>query len=151
MDLKIFCIIFSITNGIVAQINTPSDYFKACLNLKHSWNKFHTDLAQEPIHPLTSDIQIDIRNGLPLDKPPCRSYQCLRRNEDLNLDKLRSFQCYEDIDCAPDISNMICTNHSISNNQGVRYCSCPLGYAYSTVECRCQKAELCWSSQVNDL
>jgi len=47
---------------------------------------------------------------------------------------------------ANEISAMICSNHSISSANS-KYCSCPQGYAYSTVECRCKPAELCWSSE----
>lgn len=119
------------------------NYFKACLHFQQSWQTQQQSF--QPSHPLSKHPIRD--NQVPL----CRSYQCLMLSDTLDLQKLRQFKCYHDSDCAQDVSGMICSNHSLlsSWNSDVKYCSCPPGYAYSTVECRCKPAELCWSSKVS--
>ena len=42
---------------------------------------------------------------------------------------------------------MVCTNYS-NLQSSVKYCNCPPGYAYNTNDCKCEPAELCWSSTV---
>lgn len=138
-------------NTIKADQDTTLSYFKACLHFQQSWQNQQNQQSFQPSHPLSKPTAAQTQNHVPL----CRSYQCLMLSDILDLQKLRQFQCYEDSDCAQDISGMICSNHSqllsSLDNSDVKYCSCPPGYAYSTVECRCKPAELCWSSQVSIL
>lgn len=136
MDLRIsllICLLLTLTS---AQ-NSARDYFKTCLVEKdqsgHQIFKAPAASALGPQRP-------------PKSRKTCRSYQCLMQSETLDLEKLKLFQCTSDYECANDISGMICSNHSIASEQ--KYCSCPYGYAYSTLNCRCQRAELCWSNQV---
>ena len=126
--------------------NSPRDYFKACQRYEQSYKQFNSE-SQAPGAPLAIN---SVRNSIKSQKmaPPCRSYKCLIHSDTLDLEKLRDFKCVEDSDCAPGISGMICSNHSISSAHSPKYCSCPPGEAYSTTECQCKKAELCWSSQV---
>ena len=77
-----------------------------------------------------------------------RTYQCLRHNAELNLEKLRDLQCIDDNDCGTDISQMICTNYTRSSL--TKYCSCPPGYAYNTNECKCMPAEICCTNSVSN-
>ena len=77
----------------------------------------------------------------------CRTYKCLRQSDTLDLDKLSDFKCFDDNDCANDLSGMVCTNYSHLQSS-VKYCNCPPGYAYNTNDCKCEPAELCWSSKV---
>ena len=77
----------------------------------------------------------------------CRTYKCLRQSDTLDLDKLSDFKCFDDNDCANDLSGMVCTNYSHLQSS-VKYCNCPPGYAYNTNDCKCEPAELCWSSTV---
>ena len=131
MDLRLLILLlFTLTS---AQ-NSPRDYFKNCL-------VFQDQSGQQSFKaPLASAPKTEKK------KRPCRSYQCLMQSETLDLEKLKFFQCTSDYECANDVSGMICSNHSIASEQ--KYCSCPYGYAYSTQNCRCQRAELCWSNQV---
>ena len=77
-----------------------------------------------------------------------RTYQCLRHNAELNLEKLRDLRCTDDNDCGTDISQMICTNYTRSSL--TKYCSCPPGYAYNTNECKCMPAEICCTNSVSN-
>ena len=77
-----------------------------------------------------------------------RTYQCLRHNAELNLEKLRDLKCIDDNDCGTDISQMICTNYTRSSL--TKYCSCPPGYAYNTNECKCMPAEICCTNSVSN-
>ena len=77
----------------------------------------------------------------------CRTYKCLRQSNTLDLEKLSDFKCFDDNDCANDLSGMVCTNYS-NLQSSVKYCNCPPGYAYNTNDCKCEPAELCWSSTV---
>ena len=136
MDLRIsllLCLLFTLTS---AQ-NSPRDYFKTCLVEKdQSGQQIFKAPAASALGPQRPQKS----------RKTCRSYQCLMQSETLDLEKLKLFQCTSDYECANDISGMICSNHSIASEQ--KYCSCPYGYAYSTLNCRCQRAELCWSNQV---
>ena len=133
MEIRILFLFLALTS---AQ-NTPSEYFKACLVNKD----INSEDLRAPTHPLRQNSVRDT-----VKKRPCRSYQCLKQNELLDLDKLKSVRCQSDFQCSNDISGMICSNHSIATEQ--KYCSCPYGYAYSTLECRCKPAELCWNDKV---
>ena len=136
MDLRIsllICLLLTLTS---AQ-NSPRDYFKTCLVEKdQSGQQIFKAPAASALGPQRPQKS----------RKTCRSYQCLMQSETLDLEKLKLFQCTSDYECANDISGMICSNHSIASEQ--KYCSCPYGYAYSTLNCRCQRAELCWSNQV---
>ena len=131
MDLRLLILLLF---TLCSAQNSPRDYFKNCL-------VFQDQSGQQSFKaPLASAPKTEKK------KRPCRSYQCLMQSETLDLEKLKFFQCTSDYECANDVSGMICSNHSIASEQ--KYCSCPYGYAYSTQNCRCQRAELCWSNQV---
>ena len=123
-------------------------FFPACQHFQQSYNQFNSEQSQAPSAPIA--INTVRKNNFQEKMAPCRSYKCLKQSDSLDLEKLRDFSCVTDSDCANDISAMICSNHSISSANS-KYCSCPPGYAYSTVECRCKPAELCWSSEVSIL
>jgi len=158
MDLKIsrnsikqnFMFIFLVNNIIHVQTeainnsNSPRDYFIACQHFQQTYNQFNSEQAQAPSAPIA--INTVRKTNFEQNKAPCRSYKCLKQSDSLDLEKLRDFTCVTASDCANEISAMICSNHSISSANS-KYCSCPPGYAYSTVECRCKPAELCWSSE----
>ena len=129
-------IILYITPHIVG--NNIEQYIKSCLHFQEFWNN-----RQALGHPLSLN---SLRSP---SKEPCRSYKCLIQSDTLELDKLKHFKCVDDYQCFPETSGMICSNHSQTSRSGDKYCSCPSGYAYSTNECRCKPAELCWSNQVS--
>ena len=137
MDLRLLILLlFTLTS---AQ-NSPRDYFKNCL-------VFKDQSGQQSFKAPAAVASSAIGSAQKTEKKrPCRSYQCLMQSETLDLEKLKFFQCTSDYECANDVSGMICSNHSIASEQ--KYCSCPYGYAYSTQNCRCQRAELCWSNKV---
>lgn len=144
--LCLLAIIFSITEAIAennSNTNSPSDYFIACQRFDQSYKQFNSQ-SQAPGAPIAINSVRTVNKGA---GAPCRSYKCLIHSDTLDLEKMRDFQCDTNVDCAPDISKMICSNHSISSVDSPKYCSCPQGYAYSTTECQCKPAELCWSSQ----
>ena len=146
--LCLLTIIFSITEAIAennSNTNSPSDYFIACQRFDQSYKQFNSQ-SQAPGAPIAINSVRTVNKGT---GAPCRSYKCLIHSDTLDLEKIRDFQCDTNVDCAPDISKMICSNHSISSVDSPKYCSCPQGYAYSTTECQCKPAELCWSSQVS--
>ena len=131
-------------------INSSRDYFKACQHELENWKIFNPDQSQTPSHPVPSFNSVKEKVPEPNSRrTPCRSYKCLKQSDTLDLEKLRDFPCENDLDCAQDISAMICSNHSISSDASNKYCSCPHGYAYSTIECRCKPAELCWETNVS--
>lgn len=136
MDLALFstsiALLAALSSGVGGQLEAQN-YFRDCLALKDSWT-LYVNAPKEPDHPL--------RTG-PTNRPlkePCRTYQCLRQSDKLDLAKLGLLSCRNDVDCATDISKMICRNFSM----GSYHCDCPMGYAYNTNECQCQPAELCW-------
>ena len=133
MDLLILFLLPLVNGQNLAEIT--QSYFKSCLHFQENWN-------QLPSHPLQL-------NSIRKKTEKCRSYKCLILSDTLDLTKLKDFKCYTDYDCAPDISGMICSNHSVPSYGQTKYCSCPPGYAYSTTECRCRPAELCWSNKVS--
>ena len=128
-NLPILCIIFAFTS---AQ-NSPRNYFKSCLT---------TQKPNGLTHPLRPSSAVNSADR----KKSCTTYQCLMKSEILDLRQLSGFNCNSDYQCANDISGMVCSNHSVNL---AKICSCPYGYAYSTVECRCKPAELCWSDKVS--
>ena len=140
MDLRLLILLlFTLTS---AQ-NSPRDYFKNCL-------VFKDQSGQQSFKAPAAVASSAIGSAQKTEKKrPCRSYQCLMQSETLDLEKLKFFQCTSDYECANDVSGMICSNHSIASEQ--KYCSCPYGYAYSTLNCRCQRAELCWSNKVKKM
>ena len=123
---------------------SPYQYFLNCQHLKEDWERFH---GQQSRHPLAEPRQSEN------EMIPCRNYSCLMNNDKLDLEKLKHFTCQHDSQCAQNVSGMICSNHSYksynSSNDNVKFCSCPYGEAYSTVECRCKPAQLCNSSEVS--
>jgi len=137
------------TKSATSLINSSRDYFKACQHELENWKIYNPDQSQKPSHPIPSFNSVREEKVPELNSgrtPPCRSYKCLKQSDTLDLEKLRDFPCENDFDCAQDISAMICSNHSISSETSNKYCSCPHGYAYSTIECRCKPAELCWET-----
>lgn len=145
MDLKktlFLCIICSASTSVSAQQNRARAYFKACLYFKDQWSQFHEELAHLPSHPL--NLNSAVNKKVPKFQP-CRTYKCLRQSDTLDLEKLSDFKCFDDNDCANDLSGMVCTNYS-NLQSSVKYCNCPPGYAYNTNDCKCEPAELCWSN-----
>lgn len=121
------------------------DYFKKCLHLKQDWHNSRTDEAADPSHPLAAE-----KNAMEGHQPKrsvCRTYKCLKHSSELDLDRLSNFKCSSDSDCAREMSGMVCAQMGLFPGRD-RRCTCPPGYAYSTNECRCLPAELCWSSTV---
>jgi len=138
-------VIFSAKNSAHAQKSSSSSsnnisaraYFKKCQQYKDLWSS-QNQISRQISHP-RSNVN-NLNTGVEKNKI-CRTYQCLRHNAELNLEKLRYLKCIDDNDCGTDISQMICTNYTRSSL--TKYCSCPPGYAYNTNECKCMPAEIC--------